>query len=224
MPGLVPEVHVDIEAVVAALTQACADFTEPVVTAMARRKPDPFATLITTLLSLRTRDEQTLAASQRLYALADTPEGLLELPVQVIERAIYPVGFYRVKAGRIHAVCRALIDRHAGVVPADLDLLLALPGVGRKTANLVLTRGFLLPGICVDTHVHRISNRLGYVKTAHPDATEMTLRRILPPEHWIVFNDLLVAYGQNICTPISPRCSLCVITEHCKRVGVRQTR
>lgn len=224
MLGFELEVVVGIDAVVAALTEAYAGFREPVVTAMARTGPDPFRVLITTLLSLRTRDEQTHAASQRLCALADTPEGLLELPTEVIEQAIYPVGFYRVKAGRIRDVCRVLTTRHAGRVPDDLDLLLELPGVGRKTANLVLTRGFMLPGICVDTHVHRISNRLGYVKTRNPDATEMALRRKLPPEHWIVWNDLLVAYGQNICTPLSPRCSRCVVTEHCKRVGVGRTR
>jgi len=217
-------VLVDIHAVVQALTEAYSNFREPIVTAMAKRKPDPFRALVTTLLSLRTRDEQTHAAAERLYALADTPQALLALPVETIEKAVYPVGFYRVKAGKIHEICRALIDRHNGEVPRELEPLLDLPGVGRKTANLVLTRGHLLPGICVDIHVHRISNRLGYVTTRNPDATEMALRKKLPPEYWIVWNDLLVAYGQNICTPVSPRCSQCVITAHCRRRGVTRTR
>lgn len=185
---------------------------------------DPFRILIGCLLSLRTKDETTGPAAARLFALADTPAALLALPTDVIERAIYPVGFYRTKARGLHRVCRELLDGHGGRVPGDLDALLGLHGVGRKTANLVVTFGFGLPGICVDTHVHRISNRLGFVHTGTPEATEMALRRRLPRRHWIELNDLLVAFGQNVCHPTSPRCSTCPVSRACARVGVRRSR
>lgn len=214
----------DIDWVVRRLTEAYADFREPIVTAMARREANPFKALVATLLSLRTRDEQTHAAAERLFARADTPASTLLLTESEIAELIYPVGFYRVKAARILEVCAILMEQHRGAVPANLDELLELPGVGRKTANLVLTRGHLLPGICVDTHVHRISNRLGYVATKSPDQTELVLRQKLPPEYWIVWNDLLVAYGQNLCTPLSPWCSKCVIAEQCPRLGVDKSR
>ena len=151
----------DIDRVVQRLTEAYENFREPIVTAMARREPNPFKALVATLLSLRTRDEQTHAAAERLFARAETPAATLLLSAAEIAELIYPVGFYRVKAARILEVCAILVAKYGGEVPAELDELLALPGVGRKTANLVLTRGHLLPGICVDTHVHRISNRLG---------------------------------------------------------------
>jgi endonuclease-3 len=185
---------------------------------------DPFRILIGCLLSLRTKDETTGPASARLFALALTPAGILALPLRDIERAIYPVGFYRTKARVLHRVCADLIERFDGRVPADLDALLTLHGVGRKTANLVVTFGFGLPGICVDTHVHRITNRLGFVRTPTPDATEMALRKRLPPRHWIGLNDLLVAFGQNCCHPTSPHCSTCPVRGACARVGVRRSR
>jgi endonuclease-3 len=185
---------------------------------------DPFRILIGCLLSLRTKDETTGPASARLFALALTPAGILALPLRDIERAIYPVGFYRTKARVLHRVCADLIARFDGRVPADLDALLTLHGVGRKTANLVVTFGFGLPGICVDTHVHRITNRLGFVRTPTPDATEMALRKRLPPRHWIGLNDLLVAFGQNCCHPTSPHCSTCPVRAACARVGVRRSR
>jgi endonuclease-3 len=185
---------------------------------------DPFRILIGCLLSLRTKDETTGPASARLFALAHTPAGILALPRPEIERAIYPVGFYRTKAGVLHRVCGDLIERFDGRVPADLDALLTLHGVGRKTANLVVTFGFGLPGICVDTHVHRITNRLGFVRTPTPEATEMALRKRLPPRHWIGLNDLLVAFGQNCCHPTSPHCSTCPVRTACARVGVRRSR
>jgi len=156
--------------------------------------------------------------------VAATPAALLATPLRTIERLIYPVGFYRTKAGVIHGLCRDLLARFGGRVPDDLDALLTLKGVGRKTANLVVTMGYGKPGICVDTHVHRISNRLGYVRTRDPEATEMALRRRLPRRYWIGYNDLLVAFGQNICTPISPRCSACPVTALCRRVGVTSAR
>jgi len=185
---------------------------------------DPFRILIGCLLSLRTKDETTAAASARLFALADTPAGILALAPRTIERAIFPVGFYRTKARVLHRVCRDLLERFDGQVPSDLDDLLTLHGVGRKTANLVVTFAFRRPGICVDTHVHRISNRLGFVRTRTPDQTEQALRRRLPRWHWIDLNDLLVAFGQNICRPTSPHCSRCPIAASCPRIGVLHAR
>jgi endonuclease-3 len=185
---------------------------------------DPFRILVGCLLSLRTRDETTGPASERLFALADTPAAMLDLERRRIERAIFPVGFYRTKARVLHRVSRELIERFGGQVPADLDALLTLHGVGRKTANLVVTFAFGLPGICVDTHVHRITNRLGFVRTASPERTEWALRAKLPRGHWIELNDLLVAFGQNVCQPLSPRCSACPVARACHRVGVRRSR
>lgn len=185
---------------------------------------DPFRILIGCLLSLRTKDETTGPAAARLFALADTPAGIAALPRRAIERAIYPVGFYRTKAAGLQRVCRELLERFDGTVPSRLDDLLALHGVGRKTANLVVTFGFELPGICVDTHVHRISNRFGFVATDAPDDTEQVLRRRLPRRHWIGYNDLLVSFGQNVCHPTSPRCSVCPVATLCHRVGVVRAR
>jgi endonuclease III len=184
----------------------------------------PFTTLISCILSLRTQDKTTNAASERLFEIANTPEKMRATPVDVIQKAIFPVSFYRVKARTIHKICDQLLTRFGGEVPGGLDELLELPGVGRKTANIVVTLGFHKPGIAVDTHVHRISNRLGYVRTKAPDDTEMALRKKLPRRYWIIYNDLLVAYGQNLCKPISPFCSRCKIAVYCKRVGVETTR
>lgn len=194
------------------------------LTAISNHVETPFTVLISCLLSLRTQDKTTNAASERLFAIAATPETMLATPVHVIEKTIYPVSFYRVKARTIHAICAKLQTRFGGEVPSTLEELLELPGVGRKTANIVVTMAFRKPGIAVDTHVHRISNRLGYVRTRTPDDTEMALRRKLPPRYWIVYNDLLVLYGQNLCKPISPFCSRCNIAVYCKRVGVKKRR
>lgn len=196
----------------------------PYVTEMARQLNNPFRVLISTMLSLRTKDAVTAVASKRLFELANSPTAMLTLDAREIEKAIYPVGFYRTKARNILTVCRELIDRYNGHVPDDIDALVALPGVGRKTANLVITLGFGKPGICVDTHVHRITNRWGYVKTKTPDQTEMTLREKLPPEYWIEINDELVSFGQHLCHPTSPRCSICPLTQYCDRVGVKRSR
>ena len=184
----------------------------------------PFTVLISCVLSLRTQDKTTNAASERLFAIADTPVAVLNTPVAVIQKAIYPVSFYRVKAKTIHAICEQILSRFGGQVPSKLEELLELPGVGRKTANIVVTLAFGKAGIAVDTHVHRISNRLGYVKTKTPNDTEMALRKKLPRRYWLIYNDLLVAYGQNLCKPISPFCSRCKIAEHCRRVGVKVKR
>jgi endonuclease-3 len=194
------------------------------VPAIGKYVETPFTVLISCILSLRTQDRTTLAASDRLFAIAANPKAMLAVPLKQIEEAIYPVSFYRTKARTIHTICEQLLSRHEGDVPSDFDALLALHGVGRKTANIVVTLGFQKAGIAVDTHVHRISNRLGYVRTKTPEKTEMALRRKLPPRYWIVFNDLLVAYGQNLCKPISPHCSTCKIAAYCRRIGVKISR
>ena len=191
----------------------------PAVTKISFRK-DPFQVLISTLLSLRTKDEVTLAASERLFKLARTPEAVLQLKENEIARTIYPVGFYKTKAKRIREIGRTLLQNYRGKVPSRLEELLKLKGVVRKTANLVLTLGFGKLGICVDTHVHRISNRLGLVKTKTPEQTEFALREILPKKYWIPYNDLLVAFGQSLCRPISPWCSRCPVESYCAKAGV----
>ncbi len=180
--------------------------------------------LVACLLSLRTQDTTTAPAAARLFALAGTPDAILKLSVRRIERAIYPVGFYRTKARVIRGICRDLLTRFVGRVPDRIDDLLTLDGVGRKTANLVVTLGFGKPGICVDTHVHRISNRLGYVRTKTPDETEAALRAKLPRRYWLGYNDLLVSFGQNVCAPVSPRCSACPVRSLCPRIGVTTAR
>ncbi|MBN2414818.1 endonuclease III [bacterium] len=196
----------------------------PIVTLIADQTSDPFRVLITTILSLRTKDETTTDAARRLFARAAAPDAILSIPREELSSIIYPVGFYKQKAKSIHAVCRILIDEHGGTVPANLDTLLTFPGVGRKTANLVLTLGFGIDAICVDTHVHRISNRFGYVRTKTPEETEFALRDILPREWWIPINDILVAFGQSLCRPVSPWCSRCPVERYCEKVRVGKRR
>ena len=213
----------DIHTVVDLLETAILQWKEPVVGVVARKR-DPFRVLIATILSLRTKDETTSKAAQRLFEKADSPETLGKMDTATIAGLIYPVGFYRNKAETIQIVSRDIIDRFGGAVPDDIDDLLTLKGVGRKTANLVVTLGFNKPGICVDIHVHRITNRWGYVKTKTPDETETALRKKLPGKYWIRINDLLVPYGQNLCRPVSPFCSRCTIAEYCRRIGVDRSR
>ena len=196
----------------------------PIVGFIAMQSRDPFKTLISCILSLRTKDQTTLVASERLFARADTPAKMLVLSARTLERLIYPVGFYRTKARVIRGICRDLIDKFHGLVPDEIDLLMTLKGVGRKTANLVVTEAFAKPGICVDTHVHRISNRWGLVKTKTPDRTEIALREVLPRRHWLEYNGILVAFGQTICHPTSPWCSRCKIADLCPRIGVVRSR
>ena len=188
------------------------------------RSGSPFRVLVSTLISLRTRDEVTEAASERLFALADDPEGMLRVPPAKIRDAIYPAAFFRNKQRSLLALCRILLHDYAGRVPDTLDELLALPGVGRKTANLTLILGFDKPGICVDTHVHRICNRWGLVRTRTADETEMALRETLPKRYWKELNNLLVAFGQNCCKPQSPVCSECPVEEFCVKLGVTRKR
>ena len=185
---------------------------------------DPFKVLISCILSLRTQDKTTGAASERLFRLADTPETLARLPIKIIERAVYPVGFYRVKANTIRNISRELVEKHRSRVPDTMEGLLNLNGVGRKTANLVLTRGFNKYGICVDTHVHRITNRWGLVLTKTAEKTELALRKKLPKRYWKNLNGVLVAFGQRVCQPVSPFCSRCLISSQCKKKGVRLHR
>ncbi len=196
----------------------------PIVTEIAEKTKEPFKVLISTMLSLRTKDEVTSKASRRLFQKADTPESIKNLTHLKIEKLIYPVGFYKRKAKNIHTVCSILVDTYNSRVPDNLEQLLSLPGVGRKTANLVLTRGFNKNGICVDTHVHRITNRFGYLDTKTPEKTEMTLRNKLPKKWWIPINDILVAFGQNLCTPVSPWCSMCPVLKKCEKRGVKKNR
>lgn len=214
----------NIHKVIARLQENLTDWDVPVVSHMAQMGADPFRILISTLLSLRTKDETTTDATIRLFRLAQSPQAMLQLPEAAIIKAIYPVGFYRNKARTIHHVCRALMDRHSGRVPDDLDALLDLKGVGRKTANLVLALGYGKPAICVDTHVHRISNRLGYVATKTPEQTEQALRSKLPLRYWKDYNTLLVAFGQHLCRPVSPFCSRCPVRDYCDRIDVGRSR
>lgn len=196
---------------------------EPIVGRVAREH-DPFKILISTMLSLRTKDSTTAQACSRLFGIASTPEDISRTPGPSIERAIYPVGFYKTKAQNIKEVSKIILEKYGGNVPSDMDNLLSLPGVGRKTANLVMILGFDEMGICVDTHVHRITNRWGYVSTKTPEATEMKLREILPKKYWKEINNYLVPYGQNICLPLRPFCSRCKIFSYCERVDVRSSR
>ena len=215
---------VNIAEVVRRLRRTAPAWNPTAIAALTARTSDPFRVLIACILSLRTQDTTTEPAAARLFALADTPEVMLRLSPARIARTIYPVGFYRTKARVIRDISRDLLAHHGGRVPDDIDQLIALKGVGRKTANLVVTIGFGKPGICVDTHVHRISNRLGYVRTRTPEETEMALRATLPRRYWIGFNDLLVSFGQNVCTPLSPHCSTCPVRVLCRRVGVTTSR
>ena len=196
----------------------------PSVSEIAGGKRDPFRILISTLLSLRTKDEVTYPASLRLFKEGDTPEALLNMSRARIEELIYPVGFYKTKALRIHEISRILLEQYGGTVPADRDSLLAFPGVGLKTANLVLGLGFNQPYICVDTHVHRISNRLGWVRTKTPEETEKALSVLVPPEGMVRINELMVLFGQRICRPVSPYCSQCPLLPECPQNGVDKKR
>jgi endonuclease-3 len=206
-----------IHEVISILKEVVKQWEATAVTIVSGRDRDPFKVLVSCILSLRTQDRTTAVASSRLFALADTPAMIAELPLTVLEQAIYPVGFYRVKSVQIRDIAR-------GLVPDEIDELLKFRGVGRKTANLVVTLGYRKPGICVDTHVHRICNRWGYVTTKSPEQTEYALRAVLPGRYWLDINDWLVMFGQNLCTPVSPKCTSCPLCSYCDRVGVEKFR
>jgi endonuclease-3 len=198
---------------------------EPSVTTIAEKyRHDPWAVLASTILSLRTKDDVTLVRSAALLEAAPSPQALQKLSITKIEKLIFPVGFYHTKAKNLTEIASILIEKYSGEVPSDMDELLALPGVGRKTANLVLIEAFDKDGICVDTHVHRINNRAGWLKSRGAEETEMILREILPRKHWKGLNALLVLYGQQVCRPISPFCSKCIIKPHCAAIDVGKTR
>jgi endonuclease-3 len=224
VPSAPPRPDFPIDAVMRALAAAMPAFAQPLIDQMGEERQTPFRILVATILSLRTKDTLTAVVAPRLFAVADTPEATLAIGEARLSELIYPVGFYHTKARSILQICRILLERYRGAVPSALDALLELPGVGRKTANLVVTAGYGLPGICVDIHVHRITNRWGYVASKSPDATELALRAYLPPQHWIPINSLLVTLGQNICHPTSPRCSACPVAAQCARVGVTRSR
>ncbi len=212
-------------AIIKILRKATQGMEQPASTSIVKKYgQDPYLILISCLLSLRTKDTVSLPASIRLFEHAKTPQQMLKLPIPKIEKLIYPTGFYRRKAQLLHEVSKDLLARFKGNVPSDLEQLLSIKGVGRKTANLVLGVAFDIPAICVDTHVHRVSNRLGLVKTQTTEETEQELMKILPPEYWTEYNHLLVQWGQNICVPISPFCSKCAIADLCPRIGVTRSR
>ena len=216
--------NTNIDQVIKILRQEMKDLPDPSVTLVGKRWKSPFLVLISCILSLRTKDETTLPASERLFRLAQTPERMVKLRASQIEKAVYPVGFYKTKARNILGICRDIIKQFDGKVPNDIDTLMTMKGVGRKTANLVLTEGFGIPAMCVDTHVHRISNRLGYIATKTPEETEFALRKKLPKKHWMDYNALLVTWGQNRCRPISPICSECGVIKYCQRKNVTTSR
>jgi endonuclease III len=211
-----------VEAVMRTLAREIDGLDLPAVEKISQsQEDDPFQVLVATMLSARTQDATTLAASTRLFKVARTPRTMGTLTVRQIERLIYPVSFYRHKARHVKATCRLLVERFNGRVPTTMDELLTLPGVGRKTANLVLILGFRsVTNICVDTHVHRISNRLGWVATRTPEETERALYAATGQRWWATINLYLVTWGQNVCRPVYPRCSDCALREYCPQIGV----
>lgn len=210
--------------VIEILEKEAKNYKVPIITLMSQRKSDPFQILIGTILSLRTKDEVTAEASKRLFSQAETPEEMLTLSELQIQKLIYPVGFYRNKSKSIKEISKILISKYNSKVPDDLDELLTFPGVGRKTANLVLIEGFNKPGVCVDIHNHRILNRLGFLKTKNPEETEFVIRKKLPQQYWNKLNFILVAFGQNTCVPVSPFCSHCPVNKYCQKVSVKKSR
>jgi endonuclease III len=205
----------DIPAVHRALGRAFATTRAPVIDLVAAQTRDPFLVLVGTILSARTKDETTAAACTRLFRKVRTPEELRRLPLAELQRLIYPVGFYATKARHLNQLPGVLQERFGGAIPRSVEELCELPGVGRKTANLVVVLGFNRPGICVDVHVHRICNRLGLLQTRTPHETEMTLRRILPRRYWKTWNSYLVAFGQTCCRPVRPHCPACPLRRWC---------
>jgi endonuclease-3 len=217
----------DWDKIIAALEQWREDLSaeDPSVSTVAENyHRQPWAVLASTIISLRTKDEVTIVASKRLLEKAGDPRKLAGMKEETIAKLIYPAGFYRNKASSLKKIAKILIERYGGNVPSSMEELLDLPGVGRKTANLVLTEAFDIDALCVDIHVHRISNRCGWLASKAPDETEMILREILPKKYWKRLNLLLVLYGQKLCRPVSPFCSNCVIEKHCARTNIGRSR
>jgi endonuclease III len=192
----------------------------PVVELIEVQTSNPFKVLVATILSARTKDQTTAAAARRLFEKINKPEDIHRLSVNDLEKLIYPVGFYHDKARHLKLLPKVLKERFDGVIPDTVEKLIALPGVGRKTANLVVAIAFNKPDVCVDIHVHRIFNRLGYLATANPLQTEMTLRNHFPEKYWTTFNSFFVSFGQHTCRPVNPRCSGCPVVSYCSRIGV----
>ena len=205
----------NIHKVISILKEEFPKWNAPIVSLIAQKSGDPFKTLVCALISTRTKDETTAQACQRLFERVKDVKDLVDIDLQELESLIYPVGFYKNKARQLKELARIILEKYGGIVPDDLKALMELPGVGRKVANLVLSDVFKKPVICVDTHVHRISNRLGLVRTKTPEETEMELYRVLPSEYWQDYNKLLVAFGQTICKPIKPKCQECRIRDYC---------
>lgn len=214
----------DITAIYKILEEHVLDYDVPVVDLIKIQTGDVFKILIGTILSARTKDETTSSACRRLFSKAGNIEELEKLLLKDIEGLIYPVGFYKNKAEYLKKLPKVLKEEFDGKIPETVNQLVKLPGVGRKTANLVAAIAFNKHAICVDTHVHRIMNRLGYVKTSTPLETEMALRKKLPKKYWRTINSFFVAFGQNICRPISPHCSVCPIRQYCNKIGVEKSR
>ena len=210
----------DIDTVMERLKKHFYSVKTPVVDLIQIKTEDPFKVLVTTILSARTKDETTAKVAEKLFPKVQKIEDLEKIPLAELDTLITPVGFHRVKAKHLKELPKVLKEKFNGKIPEEIDDLLELPGVGRKTANLVRAVAFQKPAICVDVHVHRICNRWGYIQTKTPLETEMTLRQKLPEKYWLNFNSYLVAFGQNLCTPRNPKCEICPVAEFCKRVGV----
>lgn len=213
-----------IEKIIEILEEEFKSWKVPVVTLIALQSKDPFKVLLSTIISLRTKDEVTIGSSKRLFKILKKPNDIKNITIKKIEKAIYPTGFYKRKAIQIKKICERLVLDFNQIVPNDINILLTFEGVGRKTANLVLSDGFQIPAMCVDTHVHRISNRFGFIKTKNPNESEIELRKKLNKKYWNRYNTLLVAFGQTLCRPISPHCSKCSVRKYCKRIGVVKFR
>ena len=218
-----PMLDSKIDKIISILKEETKKFKEPVVTNVSKEQ-DPFKVLISCLLSLRTKDEVTYKASERLFSKADSPYDMIKLNWKELGKLIIPVNYWKTKSKRIIEISQTLIDNYNSKVPDSFDELMKLKGVGRKTANIVITLAFNKKAIAVDVHVNRISNRLGLIKTKNPHETEFELMKILPKKYWIIYNDLLVCWGQNICKPISPFCSKCAINNYCEKIGVKTSR
>jgi len=218
-----PPKHID--KIISLLKEEIKQFKNPISTEIGEKTKSPFLVLISCILSLRTKDTTTGPAAKRLFALADNPKSMSELSKKQIEKAIYPVGFYPTKAKYIKKVCKILINNYNNKVPNNEKELLKLPGIGRKCMSITMCYGFFKSGyLAIDTHCHRIPNRLGWINTKNPEQTEKEIKKILPKKYWRDFNDIFVTFGQNICVPISPFCSRCCIRRYCKRVGVKKSR